>query len=152
MAYYRWRIPYCIRAHVRISIGCERVYPNAYAKYMCPWSCTFRIGSGFVRVPSESSPTCVTPGAGMVCTPENWVLTRFSEFWIELGSLALVRLEITQGVKALYLVYHFGSTWCHSRSPRVLWFACVLLRGRQDSGLRDPGCLYSARPARIICI
>ena len=30
------------------------------------------------------------------------------------------------------------------KESRVLWLACVRLRGRQDSGLRDPGCLYRA--------
>ena len=67
----RGNIPYCIRAHVRISTECERMYPNAYGKYMYPRSCTSAASRVSVRVSGESSPACVTPGAGMFCTPEN---------------------------------------------------------------------------------
>ena len=67
----RGNIPYCIRDHVRISTECERMYPNAYGKYMYPRSCTSAASRVSVRVSGESSPACVTPGAGMFCTPEN---------------------------------------------------------------------------------
>ena len=45
----RGNIPYCIRDHVRISTECERMYPNAYSKYMYPRSCTQQR----LRFPSE---------------------------------------------------------------------------------------------------